>query len=199
MRHHLISSLSLEESTTPTCKNRVPVRFLWRTCLGTGIPGLLTHAYAYWVEELPDGSFIAAGAGRDTLMTSTGIYLMNISTTGNLLWWKCFDFLTHRNSLLRIAITGRQTGSLRGDGSSSTGVYKLFHYGYGCFRDSLWTVRLKRNYANRAAGSWSIRINSLCMFIHCGIRIIPDQDSGEFSGKQVISLMGFILVQVAET
>lgn len=148
----------------------------------TGIPGLLTHAYSYWVEELPDGSFIAASAGRDSVMATIGFYLLNISGSGELLWCKQYDSPDKNETPYcvlplsdgRITVCGET--SLAQSGFPSSFIMATNSQG-----DSLWTVILDRIYANRAHRILQYG-DQLIVYIHstAGIRILSlNSESGE--------------------
>jgi len=56
----------------------------------SGVEGF-TWDIAYWVEELPDSSFILTGATRETAGSSKGLFIQKVDSYGNQLWVKFFD------------------------------------------------------------------------------------------------------------
>ncbi len=55
-----------------------------------GVDGY-TWDIAYWVEELPDGTFISTGATREAVSTSKGVFIQKVDSSGNQLWVKFYD------------------------------------------------------------------------------------------------------------
>ena len=45
----------------------------------------------YWVEELTDGSFILTGMSRETAISSWGLFIQKVDSSGDQLWVKFYD------------------------------------------------------------------------------------------------------------
>lgn len=148
----------------------------------SGIPGFRDFTCSYWIEELLDGSFVGAGTGRDSVSETRGLLLAGLSNTGNLLWWKCYDFPDSNETPYcvlpmsdgRFALCGEIAPVLPGNTSS----FIMVTDAQG---DSLWTVKLGRDYANRAHRILEYE-DQLIVYIHstAGVRILSlNSDSGD--------------------
>lgn len=58
--------------------------------LWTAITGRANQV-CYWVEELPDGDFIATGLGKESSESSTGLLLARCDAEGNEVWSHLYD------------------------------------------------------------------------------------------------------------
>ncbi len=154
----------------------------------SGIPGLLLNTFAYWVEELPDGSFVASGICRDSSAATKGMFLLKLSSSGNLLWSQLYDFPDSNDVATCILPLNNGNLALCGNlAPVSSGYANSFVMVTDSQGDSLWSARFKRNYANRAMRILEFD-DQLIVFIHApiygggrgGTRIISfNQESGE--------------------
>jgi len=135
-----------------------------------------------WVEELEDSSLVVVGRcgvpGGDT----AAILLYKADADGNEIWSRAYDFPD--SSETPYCVLPLQNGRLAVCGEMNPiqpGYTNSFIMVTDASGDSLWTVRLKRNYANRAHRILQYE-DQLIVYIHStiGIRILSlNSESGE--------------------
>ncbi|MCK5132370.1 MAG: hypothetical protein KAR40_09505, partial [Candidatus Sabulitectum sp.] len=99
----------------------------------------------YWVEELPDGSFIATGRCRVPDAPTKGIMLLKTDSEGNQIWSKCYDLPDSDETGYCVlpledggfAVCGELYPMPSGSGYSSSIIIKTDSQG-----NSLWTTTL---------------------------------------------------------
>jgi hypothetical protein len=60
--------------------------------------------FAYWVEQLPDGSIVATGWGTDPEQTISGLWITKVTSSGAPIWYKIY-WLASGSS--RLSVEGR--------------------------------------------------------------------------------------------
>ena len=88
---HIIPSQSggFIAGTVPSTVHKPIVRFdddgnvLWEA-------GYCGIGFAYWVEELDDGSIVATGWGTDPDQTVSGLWITKVSSSGSPIWYKIY-------------------------------------------------------------------------------------------------------------
>jgi hypothetical protein len=77
-------------ATVPSTAHKPIIRFdengnvLWEA-------GYCGIGFAYWVEELPDGSIVATGYGSDPGNTVYGLWISKVSSTGSPIWGRVYE------------------------------------------------------------------------------------------------------------
>ncbi len=177
----------------------------------TGIPGLLTTTYSYWVDEDWEGNFIAACSGRDSISADKSIYLLCVDPLGSLTWWEKYDFEgSHDIPYCVLPISGDRyavCGEIDPVAPDHVQSFLMVTDSQG---DSLWTTVLEKGYSNRAHRVVEYE-DQLVVFIHggdAGIRLVsfdsgtgdilweaddfPDSfDYGNLGGDMTLSTTGY--------
>ena len=148
----------------------------------TGIPGFKDFTCSYWIEELPEGGFLGVGTGRDSVSETRGLLLARISDSGDLVWWKDYDFPDSSETPYCVLPLSDGRYAICGDMAPiQPGYTNSFIMVTDASGDSLWTVRLKRNYANSARRVLEFE-QQLIVYVYssAGIRILSfNTDSGD--------------------
>lgn len=148
----------------------------------TGIPGFKDFTCSYWIEELPEGGFLGVGTGRDSVSATRGLLLARISDSGDLVWWKSYDFPDVNETPYCLLPLSNGRFAICGEAAEvGTGYPNSFIMTTDSQGDSLWTVRLEPGYANRAHRILEFE-DQLIVYVHstAGIRILSfNPDSGE--------------------
>ena len=154
----------------------------------SGFPGNPLYTFGYSVEELPDGSFIAAGETRESGASTSAIFVSGTSSNGENLWFRIYDFPDSND--VASCVLPLDNGNLALCGSMDpiqSGYTNSFVMVTDAQGDSLWSVRFKRNYANRAQRILEYE-DQLVVFVYAplygggigGTRIISfNQNSGD--------------------
>lgn len=140
-----------------------------------------------WVEELSDGSLIVTGRCGVPAGNTAAILLYKTDADGNEIWSKAYDFPDSSETPNCVLPLSNGGFALCGEMDPvQSGYNNSFVMVTDAQGDSLWTVRLRRNYTNQAQRIVQYE-EQLIVFIHAplyrgrgGMRLIAlNMESGE--------------------
>lgn len=95
--------------------------------------------FAYWVEQLDDGSIVATGWGTDPEQTMSGLWLSKVTSSGTPVWFRIYYISTGYE---RLSVEGRCIAVLPDGGFAITGHvrnYDSWLLRTDSLGDTLWT------------------------------------------------------------